>query len=177
MIRVRTRAAWSCSCQLMWNASATQETPRSSSASPAPSGGTQKCTRMKNRPSGRSVFGWPYCWLARMLAECWTRKLDTAYTIPGLSGQDSVSTYSRLRAAFMTTSVVAYRATHFVIRNNTASPDRQWSTEQGLWISAALIGDIVIHDPGHWLGDERITREYRCAMSNNGPAAGESETA
>ena len=50
---------------------------------------------MKNRLSGRSiVFGWPYCWLARMFAECWTRKLDTAYTIPGLSGQDSVSTYS-----------------------------------------------------------------------------------
>ena len=48
---------------------------------------------MKNRPSGRS----PYCWLARMCAECWTRKLDTAYTIPGLSGQDSVSTYSRPR--------------------------------------------------------------------------------
>ena len=46
---------------------------------------------MKNRPSGLS----PYCWLARMFAECWTRKLDTAYTIPGLSGQDSVSTYSR----------------------------------------------------------------------------------
>src|SRR5215472_16600221 len=37
-----------------------------------------------------------------MFAECWTRKLDTAYTIPGLSGQDSVSTYSRPRAAFMT---------------------------------------------------------------------------
>src|SRR5579862_1076398 len=30
-----------------------------------------------------------------MLPECCTRKLDTAYTIPGLSGHDSVSTYSR----------------------------------------------------------------------------------
>src|SRR5690242_17566889 len=52
---------------------------------------------MKNRPSGLS----PYCWLSRMLPECWTRKLDTAYTIPGLSGQDSVSTYSRPCAAFI----------------------------------------------------------------------------
>ena len=52
-------------------------------------------------PAVRALFrlGWPYCWLARMFAECWTRKLDTAYTIPGLSGQDSVSTYSRPRAA------------------------------------------------------------------------------
>ena len=30
-----------------------------------------------------------------MCAECWTRNLDTAYTIFGLSRQDSVSTYSR----------------------------------------------------------------------------------
>ena len=110
MIRVRTRAAWSCSCQVMWNASATQEKPRSSSASSAPPGGTEKCTRMKNRPSGLS----PYCWLARMFAECWTRKLDTAYTIPGLSGQDSVSTYSRPRAASVgpiRSLSVAYKAT------------------------------------------------------------------
>jgi hypothetical protein len=48
---------------------------------------------MKNRLSGLSL----YCWLARMFAECWMRKLDTAYTIPGLSGRDSVSTYSRPR--------------------------------------------------------------------------------
>jgi hypothetical protein len=46
---------------------------------------------MKNRPSGVS----PYCWLTGMCVECWTRNLDTAYTIFGLSGQDSVSTYSR----------------------------------------------------------------------------------
>ena len=108
MIRVRTRAARSCSCQAMWNASATQEKPRSRSASGWPGGGRQKCTRMKNRPSGLS----PYCWLARMFAECWTRKLDTAYTIPGLSGQDSVSTYSRPGSAPIgLTSTVAYSAT------------------------------------------------------------------
>ena len=29
-----------------------------------------------------------------MFAECWTRKLATAYTIPGLPGHDSVSTYA-----------------------------------------------------------------------------------
>ena len=105
MIRVRTRVAWSCSCQDMWNASATQEKSRSRSASGRPGGGTVKCTRMKNRPSGLS----PYCWLARMFPECWTRKLATAYTIPGLSGQDSVSTYSRPCAALMApASVVAY---------------------------------------------------------------------
>jgi hypothetical protein len=52
---------------------------------------------MKNRPSGLS----PYCWLARMFPECWTRKLDTAYTIPGLSGQDSVSTNSRPGSALI----------------------------------------------------------------------------
>ncbi len=69
--------------------------PRSGGAARRAGGGTQKCTRMKNRPSGLS----PYCWLARMFPECWTRKLDTAYTIPGLSGQDSVSTYSRPGAA------------------------------------------------------------------------------
>src|ERR1700722_15688550 len=95
MIRVRTRAALSCSCQDIWKASATQEKPRSSSARPIPGDGTVKCTRMKNRPSGLS----PYCWLARMFPECCTRKLDTAYTMPGLSGQKSVSTYSRPRAA------------------------------------------------------------------------------
>src|SRR5579859_4064475 len=99
MIRVRTRAAWSCSCQDMWNASATQEKSRSRPASGRPGGGTVKCTRMKNRPSGLS----PYCWLARMFPECWTRKLDTAYTIPGLSGHDSVSTNSRPGAAFIDT--------------------------------------------------------------------------
>src|SRR3984957_10810846 len=97
MIRVRTRAAWSCSCQDMWNASATQEKSRSRPASGRPGGGTVKCTRMKNRPPGLS----PYCWLARMFPECWTRKLDTAYTIPGLSGQESVSTYSCPRAALI----------------------------------------------------------------------------
>jgi hypothetical protein len=96
MIRVGIRVASSCSCQDIWNDSATHEKPRSRWASDSPGdwagGGTRKCTRMKNRPSGHSVSGWPYCWLARMFAECWTRKLDTAYTIPGLSGQDSVST-------------------------------------------------------------------------------------
>ena len=43
-----------------------------------------------NRLSGLPL----YCWLARMFAECWARKLETAYTIPSLSGQGSVSTYS-----------------------------------------------------------------------------------
>jgi hypothetical protein len=28
------------------------------------------------------------------LPECWIRKLDTAYTMPGLSGQDRVMTYA-----------------------------------------------------------------------------------
>ena len=46
---------------------------------------------MKNRASS----GVPYCWLAMMFAECCTRKLDTAYTMPGLSGQDSVRMNSR----------------------------------------------------------------------------------
>src|SRR5580765_7761682 len=66
MIRVRIRAAWSCSCQVMWNASATQEKPRSSSASSAPPGGTEKCTRLKNRPSGLSL---PSFWLGRMYVQ------------------------------------------------------------------------------------------------------------
>ena len=34
-----------------------------------------------------------------MFAECWTRKLATAYTIPGLPGHDSESTYAWQRAA------------------------------------------------------------------------------
>ena len=34
---------------------------------------------------------------ARMFAECWTRKLDTAYTMPGRSGQ-SVSANSPSRS-------------------------------------------------------------------------------
>jgi hypothetical protein len=36
----------------------------------------------------------PHCWLAKMFAECWGRKLDSEYTIVGLSGQGSASTYS-----------------------------------------------------------------------------------
>jgi hypothetical protein len=95
MIRVRTLAAASCSRQVMWNDSATQEKSRSSFSISRPGGGTVNCTRMKNRPSGPASAGCsPYCWLDTMLAECWTRKLDTAYTMPGLSGQDSVSTYA-----------------------------------------------------------------------------------
>ena len=89
MTRVRTRAAASCNCQDIWCAWATWAKSPCSRRSWAP-GGTAKCTRMKNRPSGAS----PYCWLATMLAECWTRKPETACTIPGFSGQDSVSTYS-----------------------------------------------------------------------------------
>ena len=75
----------------MWNDSATHEKSRSSSATGRPGGGTEKCTRMKNSPPSGS----PYCWLSMMLPECCTRKLDTAYTIPGLSGQDSVRMNSR----------------------------------------------------------------------------------
>jgi hypothetical protein len=37
---------------------------------------------------------------------CWTRKLYTAYTIPGLSGHDSVSTYSRPRSGPIATRPV-----------------------------------------------------------------------
>src|SRR5262249_12356154 len=42
-----------------------------------------------------AVRALPCRWLAGMCAECWTRELDTAYTIPGLSGQHSAGTYSR----------------------------------------------------------------------------------
>ena len=88
MSRVLIRSDLSCSRQIMWKASATQVKSRSSSATGRPGCGTEKCTRMKNRPPSGS----PYCWLSMMFAECCTRKLDTAYTIPGLSGQDSVRT-------------------------------------------------------------------------------------
>src|SRR6185369_4305796 len=149
MIRVRILAARSCSCQGMWNASATQEKPRSSPASSAPPGGTEKCTRMKNRSSGLSS---PYCWLARMLAECWTRKLDTAYTIPGLSGQDSVSTYSRPRAALITILMVAYNTTYFSIRNNMPYPIATGQTSairNGVWgTQPPLDGGRVPNPPG-----------------------------
>src|SRR5262245_41358648 len=88
-VRIRSVAVWI--RHDMWNASATQEKSRSSSAVGRPGGGTEKCTRMKNSPPSGS----PYCWLLMMFAECCTRKLETAYTIPGLSGQDSVRMNSR----------------------------------------------------------------------------------
>ena len=58
----------------MWKDSATQVKSRSRSAIGSPGCGTEKCTRMKNRPSSAS----PYCWLSMMFAECCTRKLETA---------------------------------------------------------------------------------------------------
>ena len=70
---VLIRSDLSCSRQVMWNDSATQAKSRSRSATRRPGSGTEKCTRMKNRPSSGS----PYCWLVMMLAECCTRKLDT----------------------------------------------------------------------------------------------------
>ena len=70
---VLIRSDLSCSRQVMWNDSATQAKSRSRSATWSPGCGTEKCTRMKNRPSSGS----PYCWLVMMLAECCTRKLDT----------------------------------------------------------------------------------------------------
>src|SRR5438477_7781291 len=102
---------------------------------------------MKNRPSGRSIVsGWPYCWLARMFAECWTRKLDTAYTIPGLSGQDSVSTYSRPRAALITPpTMVAYNATRFSIRNNSAPRNQPRSNRAGRGQQVEAAAELADH--------------------------------
>src|SRR5260370_36459219 len=164
MIRVRTRVAWSCSGQDMWNASATQEKARSRSASGRPGGGTVKCTRMKSRPSGVS----PYCWLARMFPECWTRKLDTAYTIPGLSGQDSVRTTSR--PGPMPIAVhpdVALYATNFSICNNDASPRLHRSSKlpsAEIVCRNRALNEVTAHDDGR--------RAYCCAMGNSGGEIG-----
>ena len=86
MSSVLTRADFSFRFQVIWNDSATQVKSRSSSAAWRPGCGTEKCTRMKNRPPSGS----PNCWLVMMLAERCTRKPDTAYTMPGLSGQERV---------------------------------------------------------------------------------------
>ena len=51
---------------------------------------TSKSIRMKNR-----LVSWsPNCWLSMMLPPCRTRNPVTAYTMPGRSGQTSVSTKS-----------------------------------------------------------------------------------
>ena len=70
----------------MWNESPTQPKSPCSAARSAAVSELSKCTRMKNRPLSRS----PYCWLWMMLHRCWTRKLETAYTMPGTSAQDRV---------------------------------------------------------------------------------------
>ena len=50
----------------------------------------EKSMRMKNRPLSRS----PNCWLSMMLPPCSTRNPDTAYTMPGWSGQSRMRTKS-----------------------------------------------------------------------------------
>src|SRR6185503_2026700 len=89
-------------------------------------------------------------WLARMLAECGTRKLDTAYTIPGLSGQDSVSTYSRPRAALITILMVAYNTTYFSIRNNMPYPIATGQTSairNGVWGTQPPLAGARVPNP------------------------------
>ena len=49
-----------------------------------------KCTLMKNFSEVRSEN----CWRSRMLRLCWAKMPVTAWTMPGLSGQESVRMWS-----------------------------------------------------------------------------------